>query len=73
MIKIAERLQQVEEYYFSRKLEDIRTELIERFKQQRIMKGGSLKPGTINRDVGRIRAIFNKAIAWGYLKENPVV
>lgn len=42
---------------------------IERFKKQR--KDAGKKPGSINLELTILRTVFNKAIAWQFLRENP--
>jgi site-specific recombinase XerD len=59
--------------YFFKKyplpLKKFRTTHIEEFINSRIQSG--IKHGTINRELGAIGAMFNKAIKWKHLKENP--
>ena len=47
----------------------INPEMVERFKQMRLAK---VCPGTVNRDLAVLRRMLNLAIAWGYLRENPL-
>lgn len=42
---------------------------IEKYKAGRLQK---VEPGTVNREVACLRHMFNKAIEWGYVKNNPV-
>ena len=41
---------------------------VERFKAARI---GEVAPATVNRNLARLKHLFNTAIKWGYLYENP--
>jgi integrase len=52
----------------NKKLGDIRTVDIERYKQSRIPKAA---PATVNRELALIKHMFTKAIDWGYVKDNP--
>jgi integrase len=68
-----------------KKISQIRPELIERYKTYRLhtptnpngMKGkkkytkSGAHPGTINLELTALRAFFNLAIKWGYLRKNP--
>lgn len=45
--------------------------LLEAYKAQRVEKG--TKPSTLNRELNTIKAMFNKAVAWGALAKNPAV
>ncbi len=45
-------------------------ESIERYKTYRLSTG--VKPVTVNRDLQVLRAMLNKAVRWGYLRENPM-
>ena len=51
------------------RLDQITPEAIEQFKINRLKK---VKPISVNRDLQVLRALLNKAIAWGYLRENPM-
>jgi integrase len=42
---------------------------IECFKLERLKK---VSPSTVNRQLGTLRGMFNKAVAWGKLQENPM-
>jgi len=42
---------------------------IERYKAARLEK---VEPATVNREIGCLRHMFNKAIEWGYVQHNPV-
>jgi integrase len=59
-----------------RKLFDITTEHIERFKRRRSAeltnRGAVRSRATVNRDIAVLSAIFNLAKSYGELKENPV-
>jgi site-specific recombinase XerD len=45
--------------------------LLEAYKADRVSKG--IKPSTLNRELNTIKAMFNKAMAWGALAKNPAV
>ena len=53
-------------YYIS----NINVEMIEKHK---IMRSDKIKPATVNKELTAIKHVFNKAIQWGYQKENPVI
>jgi hypothetical protein len=42
---------------------------VERYKQQRLE---SVDPATVNKEVNCLKAILNKVVRWGYLKDNPL-
>jgi Phage integrase SAM-like domain len=42
---------------------------VERYKQQRLE---SVDPATVNKEVNCLKAMLNKAMRWGYLKDNPL-
>lgn len=61
-------------------LHQITVEDIERFKAERsnqettkskAEKPQKVSPATVNRELATLKCIFNKAIAWGKIKENP--
>ena len=52
-----------------RYLFDITLAAAERYKQQRLE---SVDPATVNKEVNCFKAMLNKAVRWGYLKENPL-
>jgi len=49
----------------------IDAEMVEQFKQSR-MRTGDVQGSTVNRDLQALKRLFNKAIDWGYARENPV-
>ena len=51
-------------------LTDVTAWQIEKFKAKRIKAG--IKPATVNRDLGRIRAALGKAVEWKLLPTNPL-
>ena len=51
------------------KLGSITASLIEAYKTHRREKG--TKPTTLNRELNTIKAMFNKAVAWGALSKSP--
>lgn len=55
---------------FKKKLiTEITTHDLEIYKNKRI---GEVKPATVNREVACLKNMFNKAVQWGHLIENPV-
>jgi integrase len=53
-----------EQYLF-----DITLVGVERYKQQRL---DAVDPATVNKEVNCLKAMLNKAVRWGYLKDNPL-
>jgi len=67
-----------QDYYTSRhlrkffggyRLDQITPDLIEQYKRMRVKK---VKPITVNRDLQVLRAMFNRAVAWGLIDQNPM-
>jgi len=52
------------------KLGNLRPEMVEDYMAKRLADG--LKPCSVNREVSCLRTIYNVAISWGYVSENPV-
>jgi integrase len=50
-------------------LKKINVEMVEKYKIKRSEK---IKPATVNKELTALKHLFNKAIQWGYQKENPV-
>jgi integrase len=48
---------------------DITLTAVERYKQQRL---GAVDPATVNKEENCLKAMLNKAVCWGYLKDNPL-
>ena len=42
--------------------------MIEAYKRERIKR---ISPSTVNKELVALRHLFNKAILWGYLNQNP--
>ena len=62
-------LNQLEKFFRSDTwLQSITTRQVERFKAARIK---DVTPATVNRNLARLKHLFNTAIKWGYLYENP--
>jgi len=57
------------QYFGNRKLAEIDTWAIERFRTARLKV---VKPISVNHDLTALRAALNRAIAWGLLKEHPM-
>ena len=51
-------------------ISDIHPFMVEQYKKARKDAGANL--ATINRDVATLRNMFNKAVEWGDLKQNPL-
>ena len=56
-------------YFGSKCLHEITVLDIQRFKSERIEK---VAPATVNRALAILKSMFNRAIEWGKIKENPV-
>ena len=56
-------------YFKGYSLNKINVELIEKYK---INRSGKIKSATVNKELTALKHVFNKAIQWGYQKENPV-
>lgn len=61
-------LKTLEKYLGDRMLGEITSFMIENFKFERTQ---NVKPVTFNIELRHLKAAFNKAKEWGYLKENP--
>lgn len=46
----------------------ITSHMIEKYKAERLKQA---EPGTVNREVGCLRHMFNTAVRWGYVKRSP--
>jgi integrase len=57
-------------YFGEHELTKITTLLVERFITKRVNDG--VKKSTLNRDLSCLKKMFNKAIDWNYLSENPL-
>ena len=62
-------LKTLERYIGNLKLSEVTPQLIEEFKSDRIL---NVNPTTLNIELRCIRAAFNLAIEWDYLKTNPL-
>ena len=49
-------------------LDRITPKQVEDYKSSRLK---AVRPGTVNRDLMTVKALFNRAIAWDYLKDSP--
>jgi integrase len=56
-------------FFGSANLGEITPRLIEKYKQQRVMR---VKPATANRELACLKHLFNMAIRWGQATSNPV-
>jgi len=50
-------------------LANIRAKDVETFKTLRL---GTLKPRSVNRELGTLRSMFTRAVAWQYIKDHPM-
>lgn len=71
------RIKYLSEFFKEKFLYEINAKDIERFKMERLNKtvgetGKTISPSTVNRELGILRGMFNKAVAWGKLKANPM-
>lgn len=57
-------------YFGEYEITKINSMLIEKYKKKRLEEGA--KKSTVNRESSCLRLIFQKAIGWGYLTENPM-
>jgi len=57
-------------YFRGYEIAKINSMLIEKYKKKRLEEGA--KKSTVNRESSCLRLIFQKAISWGYLIENPM-
>jgi excisionase family DNA binding protein len=57
-------------YFRGYEIAEIDPRLIEKYKKKRLEEGA--KKSTVNRESSCLRLIFQKAIGWGYLTENPM-
>ena len=53
-----------------KKLSDITAWDIDKWRSRRLKQG--IKPTTINRDIGALKAAFSKAALWGYIESNQL-
>ncbi len=65
----AKYLKNLVPYLGERYLHEITPELVERYKAQR---KESVSVASVNRELALLKCMFNKAITWGYAKDNPV-
>jgi integrase len=45
---------------------------IKSIEEYKVLRSRYVKPASVNRELALLRAMFNKAIEWGYVRENPV-
>lgn len=57
-------------FFKDKKLSEISMISVERYKKKRQEEGAA--PGTINRELACLKAMFSKAIKWGKTRSNPV-
>jgi integrase len=56
-------------YFGERYLFHVTAAEAERYKQARLE---AVKPSTVNKELNCLKAVLNKAVSWGYLKEHPL-
>ena len=56
-------------YFKGKLLNEITERDIESYRTKRLEEG--VKPSTTNREIDTIKAMFNKATRWGYIRSNP--
>jgi len=64
------RLRALKPYFGEYSLQEITPQYLERFRSERIRAGEA--KSTVNRRMALLKRMFNLAIDWGHLKENPV-
>ena len=62
-------LEELKKFFKGKYLYEITASDIEKFKIERLKK---VSPSTVNRQLGVLRGMFNKAIAWGKLEKSPM-
>jgi len=63
-------LKAMKEYFGARPVEEITAFDMEKYKARRLEEG--VKKSTVNRCLAILKRMFNLAIAWGHMKENPM-
>jgi integrase len=61
-------IKSIKRHFSGKYLYEITPVMIERFKTERIKE---VSPATVNRNLTCLKSMFNKAIQWGKLEENP--
>lgn len=61
-------MRSLEESFQNKKLHEITTWEIEKWKQRR---KGEVKPASVNREMATLKSMLSKAVEWGKLKESP--
>jgi integrase len=56
-------------FFSGRRLNDINAFMVEEYKKERLLE---VSPATVNREVACCKAMFNKAVEWGLIKDSPV-
>ncbi len=64
------RLKKLKEFFKDAELSEITPLMLENFRASRLNEGNT--KSTTNRHMALLKKMFNLAIDWGYLKENPV-
>ncbi len=69
-------LKRLNEFFGDKYLHEINSLLVKRYQTQRrateTYKGTLTSPAYVNRELACLKCMFNWAIQWGYVKENPV-
>jgi len=71
------RIKYLSEFFKGKFLYEIDAKDIERFKMERLKSNvgeteKTISPSTVNRELGTLRGMFNKAVAWGKLQASPM-
>ncbi len=71
------RLKDLGEFFKGKFLYEITAKDIERFKIERLKQtigetDKTISPSTVNRELGTLRGMFNKAVSWGKLQTSPM-
>lgn len=61
-------LKHLNAYFENYHLHEIRPELIEKYKAERLEK---VSPASVNRELATLKNMYTKAIQWEYVKDNP--
>ena len=62
-------LRHLASFFRTKYLDEVTSLDVEKYKAQRLQK---MSPATVNRELACLKHMFNKAIEWGKVKENPV-
>lgn len=60
----------LKKYFSGKYLYEITMEMVEKFKSERIKE---VSPARVNRNISCLKSMFNRAIEWGKIENNPVI